>query len=116
MAECLGSRHHIKVKGLSKPDRETMDGDFKRRCGRGASIASQTLRPTESPMGPLRSGLHVRGLNILRQYVLKRAKGEQNGLGAQQMEPSSTGLRALPIAPKDQARRRWLIWYRFIGR
>ena len=67
-------------------------------------------------MGPLRSGLHVRCLNRYCHHVLNRAKGEQDGLCAQQMEPASSEITALPIAPKHWARRRWLIGERFIGR
>jgi len=90
-----------------------MDGDLKWWGRRWASIASKTLLPTEPPMGTLGSGLHMGLWQIFSHHVLKRTKGEQNGLRAQQMEPSSPDLTALPISPQDWARRRWLIecWY-----
>lgn len=96
----LGRRQHIKAKCLSKPDWETMDSDLKRRGGKGTSIACETLRPTESPMGPLRSGLHVRRrLSLLSHGELRQAKDEQNGLGSQEVEPPSPNLAAFPISP-----------------
>ena len=67
-------------------------------------------------MGPLGTGKHIRWLNLPSVHGLNRAKGEQNGLRAQQMEPVSPELTALPIAPKHWARRRWLLGERFIGR
>ena len=103
------SCHHIKAKYLSKCGWETVDGDLKWRSRRQTSITSQTLLPTESPMRPLCSGLHVMLLNILSRHVLNRAKGKPNGLCAEQMEPASPDLTALPIAPKHWARKGWLI-------
>ena len=76
LAERLGSRQHSKAKYLSKLNRKAMDGDLERWGGRRASIAHETLLPTESPMGPLRPGLHVRCLNLLCHHVLNRAQGE----------------------------------------
>jgi hypothetical protein len=58
--EELSSHHHIKAKYLSKADWETMNGDLKGWSGREASIASETLRPTEPPMGSLGTGKHSR--------------------------------------------------------
>ncbi len=96
-----------------------MDGDLKWGGGGWASIASETFTPTEPPMCALGSGLHILWLNTLSRHVLNRAKGEQNSLRAEQMEPSSPYLTALPISPKDWARRRgfigcWLIVRRLI--
>ncbi len=105
VSERLCSHDHIKAKGLGKQDWETMESDRKRWGSRWASIASETFLPTEPPMGPLRSRLHIRGLDILFLSVLNRAKGEQNGLRAQQMEPSSPALTAFPISPKHRTRR-----------
>ncbi len=99
----LCSRYHIKAKGLGKQDWETMDSDLKRWGSRWASVASETFLPTEPPMGPLRSRLPVRGLNILFFRGLNRAKSEQNGMTAQQMEPSSPDLTPFPSSPKNQA-------------
>ena len=115
ISESLCSRYHIKAKRLGKPDWQTMDGDFKWWSGRGSSMASETLLPTEPPMCPLCSGLHIRWLNLLSGHGLNRAKGEQNGLRAEQMEPSSPDLRALPISPKHWARRHRLLGYRLLG-
>jgi len=114
VCERLCSHYHIKAKGLGKRDRETMESDLKRWSRRWASVASETLLPTEPPMGPRRSGLHVRGLNILLS-VLSRSKGEQNGLCAQQLEPSSPDLTSLPVSPKNQAGGCWLIGRRRVG-
>ncbi len=100
VAECLSYRYHIEAKCFRKPDRQTVDSDLKWWCGRRASIAGKTLRPTESPMGPLRSRLYGCWLNQLCWHVLKRTKGEQNRLCAQQMEPALSEMTALPIAPK----------------
>ena len=83
-----------------------MNGDLKRGSSSWASIASETLTPTEPPMCALCSGLHIVGLPIFTGYVLNRAKGEQNGLRAEHLEPASPYLRARPIAPKD-GRRGW---------
>ena len=58
--EKLSSHHHIKAKDVSKADRETMNGYLKWWGGREASIASETLLPTEPPMGSLGTGKHIR--------------------------------------------------------
>ncbi len=115
LAERLGRRQHIKAKDVSKLDWEAMESDLKWWGGKRASIAGKTLLPTEPPMSPLRSGLHVWCLSLLCHHVLNRAKGEQNGLCAQQMEPVLPEMTTLPIAPKHWARRRWLIGERFMG-
>jgi len=83
-----------------------MDGDFKWWGMRWASIASKTLLPTEPPMGTLGSGLHIWLWHFFSHHMINRAKGEQNGLCTQQLEPSSPDLTALPISPEDWARRR----------
>lgn len=83
-----------------------MNGDLKWWGSRWASIASKALLPTEPPMGTLGSGLHILLWYIFVHHVLKRAKGQQNGLCPQQMEPSSPDLTAFPISPEDWARRR----------
>ncbi len=101
----LFSWDHIKAKGLGKADWQTMDGNLKWWSMRLASISSKTLLPTEPPMGPLGSGLHIWVWDMFLHHMLKWAKGQQNGLCAQQMEPSSSDLTALPISPQDGARR-----------
>ena len=93
-----------------------MNGDLKGWGGKETSIASETLLPTESPMGSLSTGKHIRLVNILCHQRLNGAKGEQNGLRAQEMEPVSPEMTALPIAPQHRASRRGLIGERFIGR
>src|SRR5258708_37745432 len=54
-------------------------------------------------------------MNILSCHMLNRTKGEQNGLCAQQREPVSPQMTALPIAPQHRARRCWLLGEWFIG-
>lgn len=90
-----------------------MNGDLKWWGGRRANIASETLEPTESPMRPLRSRLYVRGLNRLFS-VLNQSKDEQNGLCAQELEPSSADLTSLPVSPKNPAGGYWLIGSRLV--
>lgn len=58
--EELSGLCHIKAKDVSKADRETMNGDLKWWGRREASIASETLLPTEPPMGALGTGKHIR--------------------------------------------------------
>jgi hypothetical protein len=58
--EELSGSGHIKAKGVSEADGETMNGDLKWWGGREASIASETLLPTEPPMGALGTGKHLR--------------------------------------------------------
>ena len=68
--EELRGHCHIKAKDVSKADRETMNGDLKWWGGRQASIASETLLPTEPPMGSLGTGTHLREMNILSYHML----------------------------------------------
>ena len=111
----LCSNQHIKAKGLGKPNREAMDGDLKWGSGGGASIASETFFPTEPPMCAVGPGLHILWLKTLSSDMLSWAKGEQNGLRAKQMDPSSPYLTPLPICPKDWVRKCRLIRRGFIG-
>ena len=104
----LCSWDHVKAKGLGKADWQTMDGDLKWWSMRWAGIASKTLLPTEPPMGPLGSGLHIWVWQIFLHHMLNWTKGKQNRLHAQQMEPSSPDLTAFPIPPQDWTRRHWL--------
>src|SRR5258708_6023871 len=52
-------------------------------------------------MGSLGSGLYIWLLLIFLHHALNCTQGEQNGLCAQQREPSSSNLRAFPISPED---------------
>jgi hypothetical protein len=67
-------------------------------------------------MGSLGTGKHIQSGNILSCHLLNRTKGEQNGVCAQQREPVSPEMTALPIAPQHRARRSWLLEQWFIGR
>jgi hypothetical protein len=67
--EELRSHRHIKAKDVSKADRETMNDDLKGWGGRETSIASETLLPTEPPMGSLGTGKHIREGNILSRQM-----------------------------------------------
>jgi len=100
----LCSSHQATVQILSQRSREPIDGDLKWRCSRKAGIASHALMPTETPMRPLCSGLQVIVADRLVLFCLKRAKGEGDGLCAQQMNPSTAQLTAWPIAPQDWVR------------
>ena len=97
--ELLCSRDHIKAKGLSKSRRKSVDCHLKWAIRRKASIASHALIPTEAPMRPLCSGVHLRGLGFLLLFWLNRAKGEVDGLCAKQTHPSTADLTAFPISP-----------------
>src|SRR5947207_8910302 len=78
----LCSGDHIQAKGLSKSGRKSMDGHLKWGSGRKASIASHSLMPAETPVSPLRSGLHlsVLSLHLPLLFLLGRARGEGDGL------------------------------------
>ena len=55
-----------------------MDGHLKWGSGRKASIASHSLMPAETPVSPLRSGLHLSmlSLHLPLLFLLGRARGE----------------------------------------
>jgi len=93
-----------------------MNGDLKGWGGKETSIAGETLLPTEPPMGSLGAGKHIREGSILCCQVLNGARGEQNGLRAQQLEPVSPEMTALPIAPQHRVGRHRVMGERFIGR
>ncbi len=102
---CLRSRHQSKAKRLSKRGRQTVNRDLKGESRRGASIANETLIPTETPMRPLCSGQELLFFNVLLLLVLKSARGKNDALRAEHMEPPTPYLRAFPIAPEHRARR-----------
>ena len=56
-------------------------------------------------MRSLCSGLYLRLLDVRFLRVWNRARGEQNGLCAQQVEPAAPDLAAFPIAPEHRASR-----------
>ena len=56
-------------------------------------------------MRSLCSGLDLRLLDVGLLCVWKRARGEQNGLCAEQTEPAAPDLAAFPIAPEHGASR-----------
>jgi len=53
------------VERLNERGRKPMKNNFHRWGGRRTSIASETLLPTEPPMGSLGTGKHIRSGNIL---------------------------------------------------
>src|SRR5713101_3831543 len=111
VSQSLCSSHQATVQLLSKRSREPIDRDLKWRCSRKAGIASHPLIPTETPMRPLCSGLQVIVADRLVLFWLKRAKGEVDGLCAQQTNPSTAQVTAWPISPQDWVRSglgRWL--------
>jgi hypothetical protein len=95
--QSLCGSYHIKPKDLSKRNRKTMESDLKWWGSKWASIASETFLPTESPMGPLRSRLHLLLRDLHSLHVWNWAKGEQNGLRVEEMNPSSPEMLALPV-------------------
>ena len=104
VALCLRSSHQAKAKGLGKSGRETVDRDLKRWGSRRASIANETLIPTETPMRPLCSGQHLLFLDVLFLLSLSRARGKDDGLRAYHTEPPTPYLTAFPISPEYRTR------------
>src|SRR5207302_2311030 len=88
-----------------------MDGDGKSRQGRGASIASQTFIPGETPMSPLCAG-HDRLAGHQRWFLRWRSLHHDDGFAAEHVEPMATDLTPWPILPKDRSMRQDWYWLR----
>ncbi len=71
-----------------------MDGDLKCRGGEGTSIASKTLIPTETPMGPLCPRLHLRFRGTRSLSWSRRC--QRHGLRAQQAKRAFDGCGNVP--------------------
>jgi len=67
---------------LSERSRESIDRDLKLRSRSKAGMASHALIPTQTPMCPLGSGLHVIVVDRQVLFCLKSAKGQVDGLRA----------------------------------
>src|ERR1019366_4547915 len=79
----LCSRDHIQTNGLSKSTRQAVDCDFNWGSRGKASIASQSLLPTQTIVCSLCSRLHgcmQDLLFFLLLFAFSRAKGEIDGL------------------------------------
>jgi len=68
------------------------------------SIPSETFLPTQPPMGALCSGGDRWRVVLLLSDRLNFAKGHQNSLCLEQLDPLSPGLAAMPISPQHRMR------------
>jgi len=100
--KALCSSHEATLHIRCERSRKPIDRDLKWRSGGRASIASQALLPTQTPVGPPGSGLHVIEAGGQALFGLKRAKGQIDGLRVQRMKPLTAQARAWPVSPKDR--------------
>src|SRR2546423_12968031 len=104
MQDASGNLYDRKTKRLNKGHGKTMKRNRKRWGGWRTSITGETLLPTQPPMGALCSGGDGWGVFLLLSSHLSVAKGHQNGLCLEQLDPLPSDLAAWPIAPQHRTR------------
>ena len=102
--QVLGHLGQTKAKCLSKGNRETMNGHFQVRGGRGTRIASKALIPCQTPMSALCAGDN--GSKGRRGVIFGWGGFHRQGnhFGPYQLHPAASELTTWPITPQERER------------